>query len=102
MRRRTVAFAREADRDLLAIYDWILASTSTDFALRFVERLRRHCEGFDIASERGTLLSRRPGLRKVGYQRRVTITFSVDDETVTILRFYWAGRDWESELGPGN
>jgi toxin ParE1/3/4 len=38
----------------------------------------------------------RPGLRIVGFERRVTIAFSVDDGRVTILRVFYGGRDWEN------
>lgn len=37
----------------------------------------------------------RPGLRIVGFERRVTIAFCVDESAVTILRVFYGGRDWE-------
>lgn len=55
--------------------------------------------GFSHASERGQLRNDiRPDLRIVGFERRVTIAFSVDAEHVTILRVLYGGRDWEAEL----
>jgi len=38
------------------------------------------------------------GLRVVGFERRVTIAFEVDDERVTILRIFYGGVDWERAL----
>jgi toxin ParE1/3/4 len=40
----------------------------------------------------------RPRLRVVGFERRVTIAFTVSAEAVTILRVFYDGRDWEKEL----
>ena len=42
----------------------------------------------------------RPGLRIVGFERRVTIAFSVDEGTVTILRLFYGGQDWEAVMTP--
>ncbi|WP_306121016.1 hypothetical protein [Roseitalea sp. MMSF_3504] len=36
-----------------------------------------------------------PGLRIVGFERRITIAFTIDDDTVTFLRFFYGGQDWE-------
>jgi toxin ParE1/3/4 len=58
-----------------------------------------YCLGFDIASERG---HRRddvsPGLRIVGFERRVTIAFVADENQVTILRLFYGGQNWEDKL----
>jgi toxin ParE1/3/4 len=37
-------------------------------------------------------------LRIVGFRRRVTIAFTVDEERVTILRLFYGGRNWEAVL----
>jgi len=34
----------------------------------------------------------------VGFERRVTLAFAVDEERVTVLRLFWGGRDWQSEF----
>jgi toxin ParE1/3/4 len=34
-------------------------------------------------------------MRVVGFERRVTIAFSVQEERVTILRIFYGGRNWE-------
>lgn len=40
----------------------------------------------------------RPGLRIMGFERRLTIAFTVDEETVTVLRVFTAGRNWETSF----
>ena len=48
------------------------------------------------ASERGHKRDDiRPGLRIAGFQRRVTIAFTVTETRVTILRLFYGGRNWE-------
>jgi hypothetical protein len=34
----------------------------------------------------------------VGFERRLTVAFVVDDNSVTVLRVFGAGRDWESSF----
>jgi toxin ParE1/3/4 len=41
----------------------------------------------------------RPGLRVVGFERRVTIAFAVGEAGVTIVRVFYGGQDWEEALG---
>ena len=99
MKKRTVIFSPEAQQDLLALYDWIADAASPAVALNYIERLEIYCRDFDLASERGHLRSDiRPGLRIVGFERRVTIAFAVDERRVTILRLFYGGRDWEGEM----
>jgi toxin ParE1/3/4 len=48
------------------------------------------------ASERGRRRDDiRPGLRIIGFERRVTVAFAVEEERVVILRIFYGGRDWE-------
>jgi toxin ParE1/3/4 len=41
----------------------------------------------------------RPGLRIIGFERRVTIAFHIAPETVVIDRIFYAGRDIEGLAG---
>lgn len=99
MKARRVIFTPAARHDLFSIYEWIAARASLLVAISYIERLETYCLGFDIASERG---HRRdeiiPGLRIVGYERRVTIAFVVDDDCVTILRMFYGGQNWEDKF----
>ncbi|MRI56583.1 type II toxin-antitoxin system RelE/ParE family toxin [Methylobacterium sp. DB1607] len=99
MKRRALIVAPEARDDLTSLYDWIANAASPDVALRYVERIERHLSGFDFVAERGTKRDDvRPGLRISGFERRVTIAFTVGPERVTILRILYGGRDWERDL----
>lgn len=99
MRRRKVVVTPEAHDDLLRLYDWLARASSPDVALGYVERLEAFCLSFDIASERGQRRDDlREGLRITGFEGRVTIAFAVEEESVTVHRFFYGGRDWESAL----
>jgi toxin ParE1/3/4 len=99
LKRREVIFAPEARDDLFALYDWIADAASPQVALSYVERIERFCLGFADLSERGTRRDDvRPGLRVTGFERRVTVAFSVDDDRVVILRIFYGGRNWEEIL----
>jgi len=96
LKQYQVIFAPESRDDLLALYDWIAAASSPDTALSYIERIETYCRGFTNAAERGTRRDDiRPGLRVVGFERRVSIAFSVQNERVIILRIFYGGRNWE-------
>lgn len=99
IRRRTVVLSPEAVSDLETLYDWIAREASPEIAFNYIDRLETYVRGFDVASERGTLRADlRPGLRTVGFERRVTIAFTVTDDQALILRFFYGGQDWVSRF----
>ena len=89
-----VVFAPEARDDLKDLYLFIAERAGAGQALAYVKRIETYCRGFTDFPERGT---RRddlfPGLRVVGFERRVTIAFHVGADTVTFLRILYGGRD---------
>ncbi|NDV89471.1 type II toxin-antitoxin system RelE/ParE family toxin [Aurantimonas aggregata] len=89
-----VVFAPEARDDLWQLYLSIAEYSSDARALAYVERIEAYCRGFADFPERGTrrndLL---PGLRIVGFERRVSIAFHVGADTVTFDRILYGGRD---------
>ena len=97
---RKVVFAPEARDDLTDLYRFIAERSNSDRAMAYVDRIEAHCRGFSDYAERGL---RRddlfPGLRVVGFERRVTIAFHVDADTVTFLRILYGGRDIDALLG---
>jgi toxin ParE1/3/4 len=96
LKRRTVTFTPQARSDLLRIGDRIAELAGIDVALDYTARLEAYCAGFEFAGERGRRrddLS--PGLRVVGFERRVAIIFAVFDDEVTIVRLYYGGQNWE-------
>ncbi len=99
MRERRVLLAPEAATDLEALYDWVARRASPEVALRYLERVEAFLRGLSVGSERGHVREDlRPGLRIVGFERRLTIAFVTDDETVTVLRVFSAGRSWDSSF----
>jgi plasmid stabilization system protein ParE len=99
VKERRVGFAPEAESDLEALYDLIADAAAPEVARRYLERLEAFCSGMAHAAERGHRRDDiRPGLRIVGFERRVTIAFTIDDDRVTILRLFYGGRDWEAQV----
>jgi toxin ParE1/3/4 len=97
---REVVFAPEAQADLFKLYDYIAARSGAARAIGYVGRIERYCQGFARPAERGTKRDDlRPGLRIVGFERRVTIAFHVDSDTVTIDRILYGGRDINRAIG---
>ncbi|GAA0603666.1 hypothetical protein GCM10009416_46590 [Craurococcus roseus] len=43
----------------------------------------------------------RPGLRTVGFERRVTIAFAVEPDAALIVRVLYGGRDLEAAFDDG-
>ncbi|WP_120632608.1 type II toxin-antitoxin system RelE/ParE family toxin [Ruegeria sp. EL01] len=96
MKDRSVVFSPEAGTDLAELYDWIADAASPKVAIGYLERVEAFCKRLSIGSERGHLRSDiRPGLRIIGFERRLTIAFTVGTDRVTILRIFAGGRNWE-------
>lgn len=94
-----VVFAPEARADLLELYDYIAARGGPERALAYIERIETYCNGFATFPERGLRRDDiRPGLRVVGFARRVSIAFHITPAAVTIDRILYGGRDLGSEL----
>ena len=94
-----VVFAPEALEDLRALYDLIANAAAPDRAFAYVEAIRQHLLGFAKFPLRGTRRDHiRPGLRTIGYKRRITIAFLATETEVIILRILYAGRDVEALL----
>ena len=91
-----VVFTSRAERHLDHIYHVIATASYESRADAFVGRIVTYCEGFTTFPHRGT---RRddisPGLRTVGFERRVTLAFKVTEEEVIIAGVYYGGRNWE-------
>jgi toxin ParE1/3/4 len=99
VKQREVVFSPEASADLDAPYDWIASAAGVSVALGYIERIEVFCAGLEIASERGHRRDDiRAGLRILGFEKRITIAFSVDAERVTIYRLYYGGQNWEGSL----
>jgi toxin ParE1/3/4 len=92
-----VLFSSEARDDLKNLYLYIADRAGDGRALAYVERIEAYCEKFSHFPERGT---RRddlfPGLRIVGFERRITLAFLVETDRVIFLRVLYGGRDFDA------
>ncbi|TDX60789.1 toxin ParE1/3/4 [Methylosinus sp. sav-2] len=94
-----VIFSPEAEAQLLAIYRWIAERATPSAAERFTGAIVDYCENLRSFPERGTCRDDlRPGLRTIGFRRRVTIAFAVEAEVVTIVGVFYGGQDFEASL----
>jgi len=95
--RRSVVVSKPAAHDLIELYDHIADAASPLIASRYLDRLEGWLLRLDLASERGSRRDDvRPGLRTLGFERKITIAFVVTQDHVTILRVFRGGRDWRS------
>jgi toxin ParE1/3/4 len=93
---RPVVFTPEAQNDLLDLYDYIADRSSPTRALGYISRIEKTCTSLKNLPERGTRRDDlRPGLRVIGFERRVLIAFRVSSDSVAILRILYGGRNVE-------
>jgi len=93
----SVIFLPRARQQLREISDYIEVEASLNIARKFVGDIIDYCNGFDLFPQRG--VSRDdvyPGLRVVGFRRRVTIAFAIEDDRVVIMGIFYGGQDYES------
>ncbi len=95
--RYRVIFSPEADAQLVGIYRHIAGQASPAIAERFTTAIVDYCEAFDTFPHRGAKRDDlRPGLRIIGFRRRVTIAFTVEQDNVTIIGVFYGGQDYEA------
>ena len=95
MAPRRVVYSPAARRDLEDLYDYIADRASPQIAFTYLSRIEANCLDFADFPERGTRRDDlEPGLRIVGFERRVTIAFHVSETAVTIDRIFYGGRDF--------
>lgn len=97
---RTVVYSPRAEQQLTDLYSWIVAETGfPDRAEAYVSELLDYCDNLAlfpfVGAARDDL---RPGIRTIGFRRRVVIAFAPTDARVEILGVYYGGRDHEALL----
>jgi toxin ParE1/3/4 len=99
LRKASVVLRAEAEADLFAIHGHIAREVSARIAEAYVDRITNACLALSTFPRRGT---RRedltPGLRTIGFERRATIAFLVEDDLVTIVRVFYGGQDVEGSF----
>ena len=94
-----VVFRPEAEADLIGLYEYIAGKSGYKIAGDYIDRIEQACMALATFPKRGT---RRndilPGLRTIGFERRVTIAFRVLKTEVEIMTIAYAGRNFEDDL----
>ncbi|MGO4570022.1 type II toxin-antitoxin system RelE/ParE family toxin [Rhizobium sp. 2YAF20] len=98
MKRYRVRLVERAEADVAEIYRFVRRkSASTSVARNYIARIRAFLAEFETFPERGTVRANvREGLRIVGFERRVSVAFVVEDSEVIVLRILYAGQEFES------
>lgn len=98
MERYQIRLTDEAASDLVRIYSFVREkSASISVARNYVARIRTFLDEFEAFPERGSTRDHvRPGLRIVGFERRISVAFVVEPTEVVILRILYAGQQFET------
>lgn len=98
MRRYTIRFKAEALADLEGIQDYLTANASPLRAQAYLSRIRSFIDRLKTFPERGTVRSDvAQGLRIVGFEGRVAVAFTVEENEVVILRLLYGGRSFDAD-----
>ncbi|MDR3089719.1 MAG: type II toxin-antitoxin system RelE/ParE family toxin [Desulfobulbaceae bacterium] len=94
-----VVFAPEAREHLLALYGYLADAASPEAAKRYTDAVVTYCEGLSDFPHRGTKRNDiRSGLRVTNYKKRTVIAFFLEENVVSIIGIFYAGRDYERLL----
>lgn len=94
-----VVFTPEAADQLVELYRYIAEAASADVAERYTGAVMAFCEDLAAFPHRGKARDDiRPGLRTIGFRRRVVIAFAVLGQNVIVIGVFYGGRDYEAVL----
>lgn len=95
----SVVFTPEAEDQLVELYRYVAAAGSAEVAARYIDEIVACCEDLSVFPHRGKARDDiRPGLRTVGFRRRVVIAFAVLGANVVVIGVFYGGRDHEAVL----
>lgn len=99
MKTYKVVFRPRAANDLDGLYNYIAEQAGLKVAGDYIDRIEKACMSLRNVPLRGTSRGDiQPGLRVLGFERRVTIVFRVMPREVAIVRIFYGGRDYERIL----
>lgn len=97
MKTRTIVYDPQALADLEDIHDWVSRHAGIRVADRYEQRITAYVRRLRSFPNRGL---RRddisPGVRIVAFEERIDIAFRVLADRVEIVRFLYAGRQFDS------
>ena len=102
MKQYAIVFAPSAEEQLDQLYRYIADDAGGGRAESYIDRIVGRCRSLQTFPLRGAKRDDiRPNLRTMGYARRVTIAFSVDESRhiVEILGIFYGGQDVDGLLG---
>jgi len=92
----------EARQDLFDLYWYIAQGGHPERAFAYIARLEAYCDSLAVFPSRGNQVNDvREGLRRVGFERLVSVAFSVVGDTVRILRILYGGRQFSEQDAEG-
>ena len=96
---RKVEFSPVSLDQLTRLYDHIAEAASPTIALNFTNAIISYCESFVTFPERGMRRDDiRPGLRIIGFRRRIAIAFTLSETDISILGIFYGGQSYELDL----
>lgn len=99
MKKFEISFRPLAEADLFGLYRYIAEEAGHEVAGAYIDRIEAACMALETFPERGTRRDDiRPGLRTMGFERRVTIVFQMKKAEVVIVRIFYGGQDYERAL----
>jgi toxin ParE1/3/4 len=96
MKQYKVIFSPRVECQLDALYSYIAEHGGEERAEGYISGIVAFCQRLSLFPERGTKRDDlRPGLRIVGYAKRVTVAFSVKGYRVMIHGIFYGGQDYD-------
>lgn len=94
-----VIFTARAEAQMDALHAYIDERSGTARADGYITRIVDYCLGLKMFPRRGTRVDGvMPGLRRIGFEGRVTIAFVVRDDEVIIEGVFYGGQDWRASF----
>lgn len=95
-----VVFSPEAEAQLISMQRYIGRKASPAVARSFTNAIVDYCEPLGTFPHRGTRRDEiRPGLRTIGFRRRITIAFVADDKIRLLKTVSCRGANFTDVIG---
>jgi toxin ParE1/3/4 len=94
-----IVFTPRAIRQIEDLHDYLCDRASERTADDYVGRIVAFCQRLNLFPCRGTQHDEIiPGLRTIGFERRATIAFIVEQDLVLVEGIFHGGQDFETAL----
>jgi toxin ParE1/3/4 len=94
-----VIFTPLAERHIDELHEYITTHSSEERADGYINRIIAFCNGLSALPLRGRQRDDiLPGLRVIGFERRVNVAFVVTPDAVLIEGIFYGGRNYEAVL----